>query len=87
MGCMHMSNMCVPGGVPTHTPDSVHTMLDSLSCTSHPTSCMFLGFFCPNLGIPPVVCHTKIAHLLLLGVELNSAAHCAVMGGRGVNRS
>lgn len=32
---------------------------------SFPSLCLSFGVFCPTLGVPPVVCHGKIAQLLL----------------------
>lgn len=83
-----MSDMCAPDGNQTDRLDSVHIGMNSELYKAKFYFVLLLVFlcFCPSLGVPPGVCYTKIAQLLLHRVELNSAAHCVVMGGRGMNR-
>lgn len=89
-GCMHMSSMCAHGETQTHTTyGSVCTLrISSPNFISgySPSSVLSFDVFCPTLGVPPVVCHAKIAQLLLDWAKLNSAVHCVMMGGRGMNR-
>lgn len=80
--CAHVSNMCAGGGTPALTPGSVHTVRASMNYTFlFPFLPLALVFLCSTL-----LCRGKIAQLLLQRADLNSAAHCAVMGGRGMDR-
>lgn len=71
--CMHMSSMCAHIENQTRTPGSVRTMLGSPEIhkakfyfKSFPFPLLyFWGVFCPVLDVPPVVCHVKMAQLLL----------------------
>lgn len=89
-GCVHMSNTCARGGTPALTPAGVHTELGFYGPRFF---FFFFVFFIfppfPALGVflrSTLLCRGKIAQPLLRRADLNSAAHCAVMGGRGMDR-
>lgn len=58
-----------PLAVSAPWPDSLnYTRLHFISSYFPSSCCLSFGiffFFCPTLGVPPVVCHAKIAQLLL----------------------
>lgn len=75
-GCVCMCQACVPNtGNQTSTPGCVCAVagfLELHKATFYFKLFSFLlllvfwcFFFCPTLGVPPVVCHAKIAQLLL----------------------